>query len=442
MSVNKTAKPFSFRKYAFKQFRHNKPAYVSVYILLFFTVIALFAPILANEKPLYIKYKGENYFPAFSFKNNYLITLADGSTEKIQLDIAEWKQMTFDKVVWAPVPWSPGKSDRLNSGYKSPRGEQFFKSQNGSIIPMPARFRHVLGTGSRGDDLTAGLIHGARISLTIGFISMAIAALIGLLLGSMAGYFGDNKLFTTRGRFWMVIIGIFAGWFYGFQARQFVLQEAIKTSGFTLLGQLLLSILIVITIIFIFAFLGRLLGKLPWLNTTVNIPVDALVSRTIEIFNSMPTFILILTIAAIARPSLTNIMIIIGLTSWTGIARLTRAEFLRIRNLEYIQAARSLGYKEYSIMLKHALPNGMAPALVSIAFGIASAILIESSLSFLGIGVPSDVVTWGSLVNDGREKFSAWWLVIYPGMAIFITVTVYNLIGEGLRDALDPKQKR
>ena len=240
----------------------------------------------------------------------------------------------------------------------------------------------------------------------------------------------------------MVVLGIFVSWFYGFQARQFVLQEAIKTSGFTLLLQLLFSIIIVVAIIFLFSQFGRLVGKLPWLNNKVNIPVDGLVSRTIEIFHSMPTFILILTIAAIARPSLTNIMIIIGLTSWTGIARLTRAEFLRIRNLEYIQAARSLGYNEYTIMFKHALPNGMAPALVSIAFGIASAILVESSLSFLGIGVPSDVVTWGSLVNDGREKFSSWWLVIYPGLAIFITVTVYNLIGEGLRDALDPKQKR
>ena len=442
MSKKNSDNKFSFRKYAMKQFKHNKPAYVSVYILLFFSVIAIFAPILANEKPLYIHYKGEHFFPAFSFKNNYYINNADGSSEKIQLDIADWKQMQFDKVVWAPIPYSPGKSDRLNSGYKSPGGEQFFKDKNGAVVPIPGRFRHVLGTGSRGDDLMAGLIHGARISLTIGFISMAIATLIGLFLGSMAGYFGDNKLTTSRGRFWMVVLGIFVAWFYGFQARQFVLQEAIKTSGFTLLLQLLFSIIIVVAIIFLFSQLGRLVGKLPWFNNKVNIPVDGLVSRTIEIFHSMPTFILILTIAAIARPSLTNIMIIIGLTSWTGIARLTRAEFLRIRNLEYIQAARSLGYNEYTIMFKHALPNGMAPALVSIAFGIASAILVESSLSFLGIGVPSDVVTWGSLVNDGREKFSAWWLVIYPGLAIFITVTVYNLIGEGLRDALDPKQKR
>ena len=327
MKKNKTQNEFSFSAHARKQFRHNKPAYISLYILLFLAIIAILAPILANQKPLFVKYEGHNYFPAFSWKNNYIVTKSDGSIENIQLDIADWKQMDLEKVIWAPIPYTPGKSDRLNSGYKSPGGEQFFKDKSGAVVPIPGRFRHILGTGSRGDDLMAGLIHGARISLTIGFISMAIATLIGLFLGSMAGYFGDNKLTTSRGRFWMVVLGIFVAWFYGFQARQFVLQEAIKTSGFTLLLQLLFSIIIVVAIIFLFSQLGRLVGKLPWFNNKVNIPVDGLVSRTIEIFHSMPTFILILTIAAIARPSLTNIMIIIGLTSWTGIARLTRAEF-------------------------------------------------------------------------------------------------------------------
>ncbi len=433
---------FSFRTYAWKQFKHNKPAYVSLYILIFLAIIAILAPILANQKPLYIKYEGQGYFPAFSFKNNYAITKSDGTTENIQMDIADWKQMDLEKVIWAPVPYSPGKTDLLNTGYKGPGDIQFFKDADGQVIEMPKRFRHVLGTGSLGDDLMAGLIHGARVSLTIGFISMTIAAIIGLLLGAVAGYFGDNRLITTRGKFWSVVIGIFVGWFYAFQTRQFILQDAIYASGFNFLLQLFLSILIFAFIIIVFLLVGKFVGKLPFLSKRMFIPADSIISRTIEIFYAMPTFILILTIAAIARPSLTNLMVIIGLTSWTGIARLTRAEFLRIRNLEYIQAARSLGFSELNIIAKHALPNGIAPALVSIAFGIASAILIESSLSFLGIGVPSDLVTWGSLVSDGREKFSAWWLVLFPGLAIFVTVTVYNLIGEGLRDALDPKQKK
>ena len=109
--------------------------------------------------------------------------------------------------------------------------------------------------------------------------------------------------------------------------------------------------------------------------------------------------------------------------------------------MEYIQAGQSLGFSEARIIFKHALPNGVAPALVAIAFGVAAAILIESSLSFLGVGVPPDVVTWGSLISSGRQNYAAWWLVIFPGLAIFVTVAVYNLLGEGLRDATDPKLK-
>jgi peptide/nickel transport system permease protein len=135
-------------------------------------------------------------------------------------------------------------------------------------------------------------------------------------------------------------------------------------------------------------------------------------------------------------------MVIIGLVSWTGIARLTRAEFMRLREMEFIQAAKALGYSNKRIIFKHGLPNGLSAVFVSIAFGVASAVLTESSLSFLGIGVPDDVVTWGSMLSIGKEEFDAWWLVIFPGFAIFITITVYNLIGEALRDALDPKLKK
>ena len=178
-----------------------------------------------------------------------------------------------------------------------------------------------------------------------------------------------------------------------------------------------------------------------YLQKETNIPVDAFVSRGIELLNSIPRLILIITVTAVVERSIWIVMIIIGLTSWTGIARFTRAEFLRIRSLEFVQAAESLGFSSARTIFKHALPNSLAPVFVSIAFGIASAILIESGLSFLGIGVPTDIVTWGSLLNLGRQNLEAWWLIIYPGMAIFITITIYNMIAEASRDALDPKLK-
>lgn len=434
--------PTQRNAYARKQFRQNKPAVVSLYILVVLALVALLAPVIANERPLFISYKGENYFPAFSFKNNYIIKNADGSTENIQLDITDWKHLHYDKVIWAPVPYSPGKSDRLNSNYVAPGGDQKFRDASGEIVPMPRHFRHLLGTNNLGEDVLSGIIHGTRISITIGFISMSIATLIGLLLGSIAGFFGDDRIIITRGKFITMMLGVLLAWFYGFQSRSYALQDAIGRSGLSTVGQLLISVFIFAAVLFIFSRIGNLVGKIPGLRKKMHVPADAMISRLIEIFYSMPTFILIITIAAIARPSLVNLMIIIGLTSWTGIARLTRAEFLRLRGLEYIQAARSLGFSEFRIISKHALPNGVAPALVAIAFGIASAILIESGLSFLGVGVPSGVVTWGSLVNAGRQNYAAWWLVIFPGLAIFLTVTVYNLIGEGLRDALDPRLKK
>jgi peptide/nickel transport system permease protein len=183
--------------------------------------------------------------------------------------------------------------------------------------------------------------------------------------------------------------------------------------------------------------------KISLLSKKVNIPIDILVSRTIEVIISIPTLLLILTICAIIKkPSIMLIMVIIGLTGWTGIAKFIRAELLRVRNLEFIEAAQSLGYPEWRIIFKHAIPNALTPVLISIAFGVAGAILAESSLSFLGIGTQSDVITWGKLLSSAREYAPAWWLAVFPGFAIFITVTVFNFVGEGLTDAIDPRLKQ
>lgn len=434
---------FSFRAYAWGQFKQNRPAYLSLWVLVALSVVALLAPLLANDQPLYALYKGHHLFPAFTFKNAYeLQDPINGRTERVQTDIAKWKQMRLEAVIWAPIPYSPNRSDILNSNYREPGGEQFFKGIDGQVVPMPFRFRHLLGTNKKGEDVLSGLIHASRISLTIGVLSMLIATAIGLLLGGLAGYFGDDRLSTTRGSFWTFVLGLVLAYYYGFYVRAHILSDALGTSGGAMAVQLMLSTGIALAVGWGFYHLGRWTGRLPLLSGRVSIAVDSYVSRGIEILLSIPTFVLILSIAAIAKPSIFNLMLIIGLTRWTGIARFARAEFLRIRNLEYIQAGQALGYGEMRIIFRHALPNGMATALVAIAFGIASSILTESSLSFLGLGVPPDVVTWGSLLSSGRENFNAWWLVIFPGMAIFLTVTIYNLLGEGLRDALDPRLKQ
>jgi peptide/nickel transport system permease protein len=156
-----------------------------------------------------------------------------------------------------------------------------------------------------------------------------------------------------------------------------------------------------------------------------------------------PTFFLILAVIAFLEPSIWNIMIIIGLTSWMGVTRLLRAEFLSLREREFILAAKSIGTPPWRMIWSYMLPNAMGPLLVSAVLGIAGAVLIESGLSFLGLGVQPPTASWGNMLTEGKDNSQiAWWLSMYPGLAILITVLGYNLLGEGLRDVFDPRLKR
>ena len=153
-----------------------------------------------------------------------------------------------------------------------------------------------------------------------------------------------------------------------------------------------------------------------------------------------PAFFLILTIVAMIGPGLFNIMVVIGLTGWTGIARLVRGEFLRLVDQEFVLAGRALGYSPLRLIFRHVLPNALAPVLVSATFGVAGAILTESALSFLGLGITVPTPSWGGILADGRQALlRAPWLIHFPGLAIFVTITSYNLVGEALRDAADPR---
>lgn len=170
--------------------------------------------------------------------------------------------------------------------------------------------------------------------------------------------------------------------------------------------------------------------------------IDMVISRAIEVMLCFPTFFLILAVLAFVGPSIYNIMVVIGITQWTGIARLVRGEVLRFREREFILAAKQAGASDLRLIFKHLLPNALAPVLVSASFGVASAILTESSLSFLGFGVPPQTPSWGAILAQAQAYMdTAWWLTLAPGLAIFLTITAYNLVGEGLRDAIDPRLK-
>lgn len=168
--------------------------------------------------------------------------------------------------------------------------------------------------------------------------------------------------------------------------------------------------------------------------------VDAIIMRFVDIMLCFPSFFLILAVIAILEPSIWNIMIVIGLTSWMGITRLVRADFISLKERDFVQAAKIVGASDFRIIFSHILPNAMASVLVAATLGVAGAILTESALSFLGIGVQPPTPSWGNILTAGKDNIDiAWWLSLYPGLAILITVLGYNLLGEGIRDSLDPR---
>ena len=406
-----------------RQFRKNKLALWSLRILFVLLFIAITADFLANEKPLYCKLDGKTHFPVFK---QYAVDLGL-STWEAKFFQKGWQEHDYERVVWAPIPYSPNTLDKKNTNYISPLEKQNIPSN---------RFRHWLGTEQLGRDVASGMIHGTRTAMLVGLVSMSIATIIGIFLGALAGFFGDDRLRVSLIKIILNVLAIFPAIFYGFISRSYHIQEG------PLGVQLLISFSIVV-FCFLFAnVLSYFLQKLPFFRKQVLLPVDIIIMRTIETVNSIPSLLLILSvIAIIEQPSIFYVMAIIGFIRWTGIARFIRAELLRIRSLEYIEAAEALGFKERRIILRHAIPNALTPVLITIAFGIASAILLEAFLSFLSIGLPPSQITWGKLLNLARSQFTAWWLAIFPGIAIFITVTIFNLLGEGLTDAIDPRLK-
>jgi len=407
-----------------KQFRKNRLSIWSLRLLYVLFFIALFGNFIANEKPIYAKKDGVHLFPVFKeIAVNF--GLSKWSPELIH---ADWQNLQYESVLRTPIPYDSNKTDLANI-YKGPFDKQDVASK---------RFRHWLGTDDLGRDVLSGMIHGTRVAMSVGFVVMGIATLIGLLFGAFAGYFGDDRLRLSKGTLFMNLIGFIFAIYYAFMVRRYALLH-----GESLLWELILSICIFAIIMFLFNLLAKGVKMIPWLNQKITVATDLIIMRIIEIMDSVPgLFFLLAAIPLFRTKSIFNVMILLGLISWPSIARFVRGELVRVRSMNYVEAAQVMGFKESRIVLRHALPNSLTPVLIAIAFGVAAAILAESGLSFLGIGVDPNEATWGQLLAKGRAKNTAWWLTVFPGLAIFLTVTIFNLIGEGLTDALDPKQKQ
>ena len=361
-----------------RRFGRDAFARAGLGVVLVLSVMAAFAPFLANS--------------------HAIVRLADGhwsSPALRSMEIIEWRFLLYFLLVlgawllrrtWLPHPRAGLAAIILSLGLiegslhfvhpvNDPTNDRTRPATFKLLAPIPFSpiettddafvapgAAHWCGTDSTGRDIASRMVHGARTSLSIGFVSQGVALVIGLTLGGLAGYF--------------------RGW------------------------------------------------------------LDIAIFRFVEIVECFPSLLLILVVISLfnSANNMFVIMVVIGLTSWTGMARLVRGEFLRLSVQPFTQAAQALGAGHGRILLRHLLPNALGPIGVSATFGVASAILIESSLSFLGFGMQAPTPSWGDILSESRRYIDfAWWLALFPGAAILLTVTSYNFVGEGLRDAVDPR---
>jgi peptide/nickel transport system permease protein len=403
----------------------SKKAAGSVRVLLLFALVALLAPLLSNNKPLYAVYHDEHLFPAFNPSGALPVTDRIVHTERIPYSQINWKQLDVSFALWPPCAYAPGESDLLNAGYLSPFDGQRFLNREGLPVKMPLRFHHWLGTGRRGNDVLAGVIHGARVSLTVGLLSVLLGGLLGLFTGAAAGYLGNNRLRIQAHKLPALCAGALAGLFSGFVSRKFILSDAFHNHWLLFSGELLLSCILAAAPVFV---VYGLLKALPLRSRMISIPADTVLSGFIKVFTAVPKIILVICAAALFEPSVAVVTVTIGCAVWPSIARITRGEFMKASVSEYVQASRALGNTHFRIIFWHILPNCLSPLLSALILSVSTAILAEASLSFLGIGVPGDVTTWGSLISSAREQINAWWLILFPSAAVFLLVhTLYRL---------------
>ncbi|MDQ1333794.1 MAG: Peptide transporter permease [Thermodesulfobacteriota bacterium] len=289
---------------------------------------------------------------------------------------------------------------------------------------VPTLGIYLFGTDDLGRDVFARMLQGAWVSLTVGFVAVGISVLVGIFMGGIAGYFGQEYICLDH-----ILIAFILS------AGGTLLSIGSIGSGSACLGVGLLCI--------VYRLFSKILGEKlqsPGLLHKKAISIDTIIMRAVDIMLCFPSFFLILTVVALVPASMYNIMIVIGLTSWMGTTRFVRAEFLSLREQDFVTAAKALGVGNFRIIFRHMMPNAVAPVLVSATIGIATAILTEAGLSFLGFGVPPPHATWGNILSDGKRFiFDAPWLTFIPGIGILIVVLCFNLFGEGLRDAMNPK---
>jgi len=370
-------------------------------------LVALLADFIANDRPLIASVNDEVRFPVFHEYGQAL-----GLVDNYAPVVRNWQRAKTDWAVWPPVPYAAGSTDLKNSNYRSPFGTQ----------DTGERARHWLGTDKLGRDVTAGLIRGTRVAVLVGFGSVLISLLLGIPLGGIAGFFGNDGLRAPRYHWWGWTVGGVLGLLYA---------SVSLLPYFGLESRWAILLLLLVAFVLGGLLLRSIFSLLSPLKKETAFPADTVVLQGVELFVNIPALVLLIALIAIVnRPSIGIVVLIIGVLRWPSVARYLRSELLRIRSLPYIDAARVSGIPKWRILFRHALPNALGPLMVVSSFALGGAILLEAFLSFLGIGIPADEVTWGSLLRQSRTYPQAWWIAVFPGLLLTVTVLAANLLGE------------
>ena len=361
---------------------------LSLFLIGIYVVVALFSPFLAGDRPLVCKSDGTLIFPFLSDK-----MLKNYNTESATC-------------IMPLIPYSGGYGEREKNYGISPFAEQ---------KPGETKARHWLGTDKLGRDVAAGMIRGCGIALKIGFLSVFFSFIFGVSLGMTAGYFQDKGIKINAITFVVSLIGFIIGGYMIWM--EFVVFRQ----------NLFLFFAMMLGLILVLKFAGSLLAKYSDGNK-ISIPMDTILVKSIEIRKSFPGIFLLLALISVFKvPSVWNIVLIITLLSWADFARLARGDTLSVKSENYITSATVLGIPDIRIIFRHILPNIMPTLIVAVCFSIGSAVILESTLSFLGVGLPVEEVSWGKMMAEGRNM-RYWWLVVFPGLAIFLMVLSLNNI--------------
>lgn len=364
--------------------------------LLMVGLLAFVGPWIANERPFRCTLDGKTYYPIFSGVSEATLSVAHPAHSPVK-----WNSTAFEKIWRAPVPYSYHTLDLETGALVSPVGTQKSKG----------RFRHWLGTDTLGRDVLAGMIRGCRVSLLIGLGAMLLATCIGVPLGAISAYWGNTAWRISYGQLLCILISIVAGvwvWFI----------------PIPLIASWLATLIITIFMILI------LWRSMQTGRQRIPVPLDQVIMGSVSIIDGFPALFLILVIVAILPvKGWVVLMLTIALLRWPSMARYMRAEVFRMREMNFVKAAQVLNLSSFHILFRHVIPFAFRPVMISFIFGVSSAILAESSLSFLGIGLPAEEMNWGRLLAQSRNHFDAWWLVLLPGSAIFLTLLSLYTIG-------------